>query len=247
MSERLVLFDLDDTLFDHMGSVVRGLEAVGRHFPPLARRPAREAAVLYQRLLESVHPAIVRGRISPDAARLRRFQALLRWAGAPASTARAREASRIYREEYQRARRVVPGSVGVLRALRPQARIAILSNNRREEQAEKLDSLGLARWVDLLVTSEELPWAKPDPRAFRYAVREAGSRPHLATMVGDSWAVDIAGARRAGLGAVWVNRSGAPLPAGEGVETVSGLRPVARAVEAILRARPPRARGANAY
>ncbi len=242
-----MIFDLDDTLFDHSGSVRRALEVVGRQHPALARRPIGEVAALYQRLLEEAHPAIVRGRLSPESARVGRFDAIFRWAGARPSRATLEEVARAYRDEYQRQRRRVPGSLGVLRAIRPRARVAVLSNNRRSEQEEKLAVLGLAPLVDLVVTSEEIPWPKPDPRAFRHTVCLAGTRPEQATMVGDSWEVDIAGARSAGLGAVWLHRSGPDPPDLDGVEELPSLRPATRAAAAILRAKPARSGEANAY
>ena len=42
MSPKLVLFDLDDTLFDHIGTVERALAEVARRFPVLASRTLPE-------------------------------------------------------------------------------------------------------------------------------------------------------------------------------------------------------------
>ena len=49
---------------------------------------------------------------------------------------------------------------------------------------------------------------KPDPRIFHIAVEQAGCSPEEIVHVGDSLEKDVAGARTAGLHAVWLNRNG---------------------------------------
>jgi putative hydrolase of the HAD superfamily len=87
--------------------------------------------------------------------------------------------------------------------------LAVVTNGPADTQAEKLMATGLDGMVDLVVTSGELRIAKPDPRIFHVAVHRLGVRPREAWHVGDSLVSDIAGARRAELGAaVWINRTG---------------------------------------
>ena len=61
---------------------------------------------------------------------------------------------------------------------------------------------------------------KPDPRIFKEACRRAGVRPAEALMVGDDWAVDVVGGRRAGMQAAFL-----------------GLPPRGRRLGAVLRLR----------
>ena len=44
--------------------------------------------------------------------------------------------------------------------------------------------------------------AKPDPRIFELGLRAARTKPAETVYIGDSYFVDVVGARRAGLGAV---------------------------------------------
>jgi hypothetical protein len=54
-------------------------------------------------------------------------------------------------------------------------------------------------------------------------------------MLGDSWAADVAGARAAGLRAVWFNRRGDPKPEGsDDVLEVRSLEPPGPVLEAIF-------------
>lgn len=60
--------------------------------------------------------------------------------------------------------------------------------------------------VDLLVTSEDVGVAKPDPVIFYHTLQRCGITADAAIMVGDSWSNDIIGAHAAGLRAIWLNR-----------------------------------------
>jgi FMN phosphatase YigB (HAD superfamily) len=64
--------------------------------------------------------------------------------------------------------------------------------------------------LSFLVFSEEHGVAKPDPRLFALALREAGCSPHECLHVGDLPAADVAGARAAGLRSAWLRRGEAP-------------------------------------
>jgi putative hydrolase of the HAD superfamily len=66
--------------------------------------------------------------------------------------------------------------------------------------------------VDAIVSSEELGRYKPDPATFREICDRLGVRPSDALFVGDSPANDVEGSIRAGLSAIWLNRSVAQWP-----------------------------------
>ncbi len=73
--------------------------------------------------------------------------------------------------------------------------------------------LGRAGWVDGVVTSAAVGAAKPDPRVFHAALALAGVSARRALHVGDSLEHDVAGARAAGVAAVWLCRGEPPAQA----------------------------------
>ena len=89
--------------------------------------------------------------------------------------------------------------------------VALVTNGSSDMQWGKLDALGLARWFDRVVVSGEHGVAKPDPAVFTPALDGCPTARAGIWYVGDSLAHDIAGARAAGIGAVWVNRHGRSL------------------------------------
>jgi len=68
------------------------------------------------------------------------------------------------------------------------------------------DNLGLTRYFDFLVVSDEVGVRKPSPKIFRLAMEMAGTSPGRTLFVGDKLATDVAGAKRAGMNAVLVDR-----------------------------------------
>lgn len=209
---RAVLLDLDDTVFDHRHSSRAALQAVhGRHacFAGISFEALEQA---HSRILEEFHRDVLFGRIALDDARVERFRRLFGLAGIDADTALATSAATTYREEYQAARRAVRGAATLLAALRTRARVGIVSNNLLDEQQEKLRYCELAGHVDELIVSEHAGVMKPDPAIFQFALDRLRATASESVMIGDSWAADVVGARRAGIRAIWFNPVGHPRP-----------------------------------
>lgn len=232
---RAVLLDLDDTVFDHRHSSRMALRAVHQHHSCFSGVTFEALEQAHSEVLERFHQDVLFGRIGLDDARIERFRHLFGIAGLEADTALAGAAARLYREQYQAARRAVGGAAALLAALREHALVGIVSNNLLEEQQEKLRHCGLAAYVDALVVSEQIGVMKPDPVIFRAALERLNARPAEAVMIGDSWAADVIGARRAGIRPIWFNPEGVarPEPAPE-VAELRALEPVEEVLATIL-------------
>ena len=70
----------------------------------------------------------------------------------------------------------------------------------------------LAPLFDAIFVEGELGFGKPDPRVFARALRALGAEPHEALMTGNDLRSDIAGAKGAGIRAVWVDHGRAGVP-----------------------------------
>ena len=109
-----------------------------------------------------------------------------------------------------------PAMASCLDACRSRARlgVGVISNGRKELQAEKLGILGIARWVSpgAVFVSQAVGLAKPDPALFDYACDHLGTTPGRCIYVGDAWDTDVVGACAAGMPCVWLNRRGRMRP-----------------------------------
>ena len=113
--------------------------------------------------------------------------------------------------------------------------VGIVTNNLLAEQQLKLHRCDLTDLAGPLITSEEVGAQKPDPRIFAVALERLGVSADAAVMVGDAWATDIEGARRAGIRPVWLNRFGAVSP-DSSVAELRSLEPLGWARRVILKA-----------
>ena len=232
---RAVLFDLDDTLFDHRHCARTALEAVHQSHDCFRGIPFDDFAGAHSDLLEQLHTSVMLGHLDVDAARFERFRRLFLKAGASAADDVIADATRRYRQSYVESRRSVAGATALLERVHERARVVVVSNNIVDEQRQKLCQCGLDRFVDALVVSEEVGVAKPDPGIFHEALNRAGCDAAAAVMVGDSWGADIRGARAVGIRAIWFNPLALEPPEVAGdVAELRSLEPVESVLEVIF-------------
>jgi putative hydrolase of the HAD superfamily len=105
---------------------------------------------------------------------------------------------------------VFADAVGALDQLKESHSMVLVTNGAACLQREKLAASGLSDYFEAVVVSADLGVAKPDASVFEHALSQLGADSAGAVMVGDSISKDVDGALAAGLGAVWINRNGAP-------------------------------------
>ncbi|MDZ5622682.1 HAD family hydrolase [Nocardioides sp. HM23] len=201
-----VLFDLDDTLFDHRGAADRGLRA---WLSGLGLDGILEEHVERWFALETFHhERFQRGEISHVDQRRARIRAFLHgWDLADDAVADDTFAG--YLACYRAAWSAFADAAAALeQALAAGLRVGILTNGEQSIQETKVRRTGLATYDVPVFASSSLPAAKPDPRAFRTACADLGVDPGGVVMVGDSLRHDVEGARAAGMSGVLIDRTG---------------------------------------
>ncbi|WP_223649722.1 HAD family hydrolase [Hymenobacter psoromatis] len=216
-----VLFDLDDTLFDHMATARAALAATAAIRPALQQVPLEELYQRYSELLEELHPLVMTGQLSYLGARQLRFQRLLAPYEPAVSAVVVTQVAEQHYRHYQRLRQPVAGALALLKCLKPDYQIGIVTNNRTAEQEEKLRHLGMREFVDALITSEGVGVLKPDPAIYEVALRRLGVTAAETVMVGDNWQADVLGALAMGIRPVWLNRLGVARPLAHVAELAS--------------------------
>ena len=209
---KVVLFDLDDTLFDHASAARAALRGVHGAHRSLASREFAAFELDHAQHLEDLHVRVVAGEIGIDEARIERFRRLLAQSGVTADDELLAQIAAGYRRSYLDARAPIDGARDLLAALAGRVKIGVVSNNLLEEQREKMRHCGLDAYVDALIVSEEAGVSKPDPAIFAIALDRLGAAAADAVMIGDSWPADIEGAIAAGVRAIWFNRFKRPQP-----------------------------------
>jgi putative hydrolase of the HAD superfamily len=81
-----------------------------------------------------------------------------------------------------------------------------LISNIEQNMTAALEKLGLAARLDIVVTSQDAGFTKPQPEIFQYALNKSGVKPTDAVYVGDQYQVDMVGAKSAGIQGVLIDR-----------------------------------------
>ena len=101
-----------------------------------------------------------------------------------------------------------PKAIETLEALQQMDfKMHIITNGFQEVQFVKLENCGLRAFFDVVVCSEFVGKNKPDLAIFNYALAQAGALAQKSVMIGDDYHVDVAGALRAGMQALWFDPS----------------------------------------
>jgi len=204
MYPKAILFDLDDTLFDHRRASLLALQVMHAEFAHAIDFTA--FAEKHHEVLEEFHRQFLIGKFTLEQARIARMKVLFNAFDREVDDGLAARAAGVYREQHQANRALLPGARALLEALHTEARLGIVTNNSTVEQHEKLRALDIAHYFDTIVISEDVGVSKPDPRIFGIALERIGAEAHEAVLVGDNWHNDVQGALKAGMAAVWLNR-----------------------------------------
>lgn len=221
---RLLLFDLDGTLVDSDGAAAAAVEQwlIAAGWAEAGSIAAHVCA--WDEIAERHFPAYRARTTTFQGQRRLRLRDFLPRVGIDASGWSDEHLDEVfegYRVAYESAWRPFPDAELCLRALRQVAHIAVLSNGDQGQQTDKVSRTGLGRYIDVVLTSDELGVAKPDPRIFELACRRLGVPPREAVYVGDRLEVDALAATAAGLRGIWLNRKGGAAP--PGVEAIDDL------------------------
>ena len=121
--------------------------------------------------------------------------------------------------------RLVPGTMELLEYLKPKYHLHLITNGFEEVQDTKLTLSGMKPYFETLTVSEEVGVKKPNPEIFQYALNKAHATAEESLMIGDEMAVDIDGARAAGIDTVLFNPKGEKID-GERTFKVKDLREI---------------------
>ncbi len=99
-----------------------------------------------------------------------------------------------------------PGVIPTLLKLKEKYKLGVISNGLAVKQWEKLIDLGIHHLFDVVATSEELGFSKPQKEIFLHAVEKLGLSPEECIMVGDRLDTDILGGNLAGIKTVYLRK-----------------------------------------
>ncbi len=209
---KAVLFDIDDTLFDHKHSRLKALKLLQEKLPQLNVVSLEELEREHEKLLSADYVQVLDGKISIADGTTQRIVKLCSIYGVNLNLEEAKTTASVYNQEYMKNRQPVPGSTLLLELLKKQAVLGVVTNGLVEPQMEKLRVCQLDGLLDFVVVSEAVGYKKPSKEIFEMGLKQANVKPSEAVYVGDSWGSDVLPAVSVGMKAVWLNRYGLKCP-----------------------------------
>lgn len=104
-------------------------------------------------------------------------------------------------------------------------RLAVVTNTHEPQLVpDHLAAMGIAGYIDTVVTSVELGWRKPHPAIYAEALRRLGITAASAVFAGDTYDADYAGPQAAGITAFLIDPAGRyDIPARQRLRSLADL------------------------
>lgn len=211
-----MLVDLDDTIVD--GSAVVDCWKVACECGPPDVEPQILAEILRLRDWYWSDPVRHRqGRLDLSAARRHIAGLALVNVGCDVPGLADRIAERYDRCREERTV-LFPDAVSMLTWLRESGcRLALVTNGAAAMQREKIARFRLEPFFDVILVEGELGFGKPDERIYQMALTGLAAAPRHTWMIGDNLEWDVEHPQKLGITGIWVDRTGAGVPASSAV------------------------------
>lgn len=139
------------------------------------------------------------------------FRALFEEKGIAPDEPLVRHAGQFFRILSMEFIRLYDGTEEMLSAVKERgSKIYLLSNAQRIFTEYEMNALGITKYFDGIFISSDEGCKKPDLKFLRKLIDTCGIDPERAVMVGNDGICDIEGAKRAGLGTVYVHSDISP-------------------------------------
>ncbi|MEU9461093.1 HAD family hydrolase [Streptomyces sp. NPDC048312] len=203
---RAVLWDIDDTIFDHTTADRLGMHKHLEHEGlPDGYENVEQALVAWRELTDVHWARFAAGETDFRGQRRERVREFL---SRPLGDAEADGWFARHAAHYEAAWSLFPDVLPALDLLADGFRHAVLSNASVHNQDRKLRRLGVRDRFEAMVCAVELGISKPDAGAFHAGCEALALEPREVAYVGNEPDIDAGGAAAAGLMGIWLDRGG---------------------------------------
>ena len=211
MRYKHIFFDLDRTLWDFEKSSFQTLTEIVEEYELIKLGvPSAEGFIAhYLEVNEALWALYRKNEIKKEDLRTRRFYRTLEHFGIK-NDELAHSIGFYYIEQSPIKTNLFPHTIEMLKELKSDFKLHIITNGFEEVQHIKLESCAIHDYFEQIVTSEKTGCKKPDPAIFHGALKLANAKAEESLMVGDDIPVDLHGAMDVGIDAAYFNPNEEP-------------------------------------
>jgi putative hydrolase of the HAD superfamily len=224
---KAVCFDLQGTFVDIRSSKRESLLEMIDFY--LSRWSEKDGIPLEQRL-DPLLAALTRvpsrsklGKISVPEYRMQKVTRVLDSMGIPVTQSFVERFIKQWSQHQWDRIVAYPEANSVLNSIGQRMKLAIITNTRKEQAEKMLLPFSKEPWVSRcpLIVSDGSERPKPHPDLFQKALKELKVDPSQALYIGNSYAIDVRGAERAGLQPIWFNPNKRSAPKGRSDKSIT--------------------------
>ena len=212
MSYKLVLIDLDDTLFDYPKTEKTAFrntfEELGFFVESELSNDKKEE--IYEKIKDRYKDVnlqlwkdLEKGAVDKDRLKVVRFEKIIEEFDLKYDPY---EMSELYLKKLGEGIFPFETAEKLCKYLHSKYKVGIVTNGIKEVQHSRIENSAIAKYIDKIIISDEVGVNKPDKRIFEYAMNylEIMDKSEV-IMIGDSLGADIKGGQNAGIDTCWVN------------------------------------------
>ena len=189
-----IFFDLDHTLWDFEKNSELSFKKIFKKYT---------ITINFEKFIEAYIPINFKywklyrnGEISKEFLRYNRLKEVFNLFDYKINDKIINNISHDYIEFLPENNKLMDGAIEILEYLKPKYRLFIITNGFREVQDKKLKNSKIKHYFEAIYDSESVGVKKPDPKIFKYALKDSGSNANESLMVGDNYEADVLGAKK---------------------------------------------------
>ena len=212
MNYKLVLIDLDDTLFDYPKTEKTAFrntfEELGFFVESELGNAKKEE--IYEKIKDRYKDVnlqlwkdLEKGAVDKDRLKVVRFEKIIEEFDLKYNPYKMSE---LYLKKLGEGIFPFEAAEKLCKYLHSKYKVGIVTNGIKEVQHSRIENSKIAKYIDKIIISDEVGVNKPDKRIFEYAMNyfEIMDKSEV-IMIGDSLGADIKGGQNAGIDTCWVN------------------------------------------
>ena len=212
MSYKLVLIDLDDTLFDYPKTEKTAFrntfEELGFFVESELSNAKKEE--IYEKIKDRYKDVnlqlwkdLEKGAVDKDRLKIVRFEKIIEEFDLKYNPY---EMSELYLKKLGEGIFPFEAAEKLCKYLHSKYKVGIVTNGIKEVQHSRIENSAISKYINKIIISDEVGVNKPDKRIFEYAINyfEIMDKSEV-IMIGDSLGADIKGGQNAGIDTCWVN------------------------------------------